>query len=69
MLGFFGCLGNPPGGRGEKRGEFIDIKPMSKRERLIWKLVGIVALTLISVLLVLLVTVVVFHLLGGKLPS
>ena len=47
MLGFFGCLGNPPGGRGEKRGEFIDIKPMSKRERLIWRWLGIVSFAIL----------------------
>ena len=50
MLGFFGCLGNPPGGRKEKRGEFIDIKPMSNRERLIWRWFGIVVFTLLFVL-------------------
>jgi len=49
----FGHVDGPPGAG--------DIKGMTKRERLIWKLVGIVVLTLISVLLV---TVVVFHLLG-----
>ena len=43
----FGCLGNPPGGRKEKRGEFIDIKPMSKRERLIWRWLGIVSFAIL----------------------
>ena len=61
MLGFFGCLGNPPGGRGEKRGEFIDIKPMSKRERLIWRWLGIVSF---AILLFFSLFVVVLFLLG-----
>ena len=43
----FGCLGNPPGGRKEKRGEFIDIKPMSKIERLAWRWLGIVSFAIL----------------------
>ena len=65
MFGFFGCLGNPPGGRGEKRGEFIDIKPMSKRERLIWRWFGIVVFTLLFVLSV---TMIVFCFFKFEIP-
>jgi len=56
MLGFFGCLGNPPGGREEKRCECcggerqnaFDIEPMSKRERSIWRWLGIVVFAILS---------------------